>query len=185
MSRKSVLMRRSGILDEPELPLRAYFLWVGSALMLLLLAADWALPAPLPSRVTDSHSTLPPIRIYTEMKVPDAVVMDTGGFGLRTTRAEDDIANDRAQAPEAEIASPAPSSDPRLRESLAQLPSDVQDHKSETDGPGDVAARGRRPIQARTTKQRLARHPALETSVGHGISACRERRPCRYASAPN
>jgi hypothetical protein len=84
-------MRRSGILDEPELPVRAYFLWVGSALTLLLLAADWALPAPLPSRVSASHSTLPPIRIHTEMKVPDGVVMDTSGFGLRTARAEDDI----------------------------------------------------------------------------------------------
>lgn len=41
MSRKSVLSRQASLV-EPELPLRAYFLSVGAALLVLLLAADWA-----------------------------------------------------------------------------------------------------------------------------------------------
>lgn len=80
MSRKSVLSRQASLVD-PELPLRAYFLSVGAALLLLLLAADWALPAPLPNRLIDSHSALPPIRIHRELKGPEAVIIDTARFG--------------------------------------------------------------------------------------------------------
>ncbi len=70
MSRKSVLSRHANSLVEPELPLRAYFLSVGGALLLLLLAADWVPPAPVTSRLTDSHSALPPIRIHSELERP-------------------------------------------------------------------------------------------------------------------
>lgn len=74
------MLSRQASLVEAELPLRAYFLSVGAALLLLLLAADWVLPAPLPNRLTDSHSALPPIRIHTELKGPEAVIIDTGRF---------------------------------------------------------------------------------------------------------
>jgi hypothetical protein len=43
----------------------------------LLFAADSLLPAPLPSKLIESHSTLPPIRITSELKGPEKVVIDT------------------------------------------------------------------------------------------------------------
>ncbi|WP_152620962.1 hypothetical protein [Bradyrhizobium japonicum] len=93
---------------------------------MLLLATDWFLPAPPPSRVTDSHSALPPIRIRSQLKGPEAVVIDTRGPGLRPRLAEQDIAEAPSQPPETEVAdakvrSPAPPADLRLRESRAQL----------------------------------------------------------------
>lgn len=106
MSRKSVLSRHANSLVEPELPLRAYFLSVGGALLLLLLAADWVPPAPLPSRLTDSHSALPPIRIHSDLKGPEAVVIDTTGFGLRPTTAAHDIDDAASQPPKAESPTP-------------------------------------------------------------------------------
>ncbi|WP_407159454.1 hypothetical protein [Bradyrhizobium sp. STM 3557] len=77
MSRRSVLsMRVSGSLD-PVLPLRGYLLAVAGALLLLLLAADWVLPAPLPGRFDESNPALPPIRIHSDVKGPEAVSIDT------------------------------------------------------------------------------------------------------------
>lgn len=76
MSRKSVLaMYASGSLAS-EIPLRGYFLSVGVALLLLLLAANWVLPAPTPAR-PGSQSTLPRIRIHSDAKGPEAVIIDT------------------------------------------------------------------------------------------------------------
>ena len=40
----------------------------------------------------DSHSALPPIRIHTELKGPEAVIIDTSGFGLLPMPPEHDIA---------------------------------------------------------------------------------------------
>ena len=77
VSRRSVLsMRARGSVDS-QIPLRDYFLWVGGALLVLLFAADSLLPAPLPSKLIESHSTLPPIRITSDLKGPEAVVIDT------------------------------------------------------------------------------------------------------------
>ena len=77
MSRKSVLSMRAGGSVDFGIPLRGYLLSVGGALILLLFAADWVLPVPLPSRLMESHSALPPIRIHSELKGPEAVVIDT------------------------------------------------------------------------------------------------------------
>ena len=49
---------------------------------MLLFAADSLLPAPLPSKLIVSHSTLPPIRITSELKGPEAVVIDTSQPGF-------------------------------------------------------------------------------------------------------
>lgn len=94
-----MLSRNANSLVEPELPLRGYFLSVGSALFLLLLAADWVLPEPLPSRLRDSQSALPPIRIHSEMKKQDAVIFDTSGFGLRATTTVLDVAEAISRRP--------------------------------------------------------------------------------------
>ncbi|MGM4870711.1 hypothetical protein AB7645_05740 [Bradyrhizobium sp. 956_D2_N1_5] len=156
--------------------MRAYFLSVGGALLLLLLAADWVLPAPLPSRLTDSHSALPPIRIHTELKGPEAVIIDTSGFGLLPMPPEHDIAVAPSQLLEPEVAnaamgvgdsSQAPTTDLRLRESLARLQSPVHVQASGATRPRDVAARQRKLAQAPPRRlRRSAQHPSFDTSFG-------------------
>ncbi|WP_439374736.1 hypothetical protein ACRQ5Q_26515 [Bradyrhizobium sp. PMVTL-01] len=60
------------------MPIRQYFVWVGSALLLSLVAADWLLPAP----PVHSHSAIAPseqanLRIRSDRKWPERVVFDT------------------------------------------------------------------------------------------------------------
>jgi hypothetical protein len=62
---------------DSEIPLRGYLLSVGGALLLLLLAAGWVLPAPLPNLLIETQSVLPPIRIHSDLKGPEAVMIDT------------------------------------------------------------------------------------------------------------
>jgi hypothetical protein len=82
VSRRSVLSTRARGSVDSQIPLRDYFLWVGGALLVLLFAADSLIPAPLPSKLIESHSTLPPIRITSELKGPEAVVIDTSQVRL-------------------------------------------------------------------------------------------------------
>jgi hypothetical protein len=189
MSRKSMLSRSASVLVEPELPLRGYFFWVGGALLLLLLAAGWTLPAPAPSPLADSHSALPPIRIRSDTKGPEAVVIDTNGFGLRARAAEHDIAGGPAGQPEAHLESsnetPTQPTDLRLRQSLAQSEPDVHDHAGQTGSREEIVARERKLARAHPAKQRHAPHPAFANGLGACGSSIRERRHCRTAWSPN
>lgn len=195
MSRKSVLSKCASGLVEPELPLRAYFLSVGGALLLLLLAADWVLPAPLPSLRTDSHSAHPPIRIHSELKGPEAVVIDTSRSGLLPTLPENESAAAASQLPGSEIADaavdvsdsgPAATTDMHLRESLAQLQPAGHDQAGRGNRPRDVTAGQRKLTQARSAKRpRSARHPGFETIFGGCFSLSHEHGPCRSAVVPN
>src|SRR5262249_38340708 len=106
------------------MPILRYFLFVGGSLLALLLVANAALPTePLPSNLT-SASDLPPIRIHSDRKLPERVVLDTS-------------AAMPAQAPVAPLAiaqakpivqAPLPpamaemSAKARVREAFAQLP---------------------------------------------------------------
>ena len=77
LSRRSVLSMRARDSVDSQIPLRDYFLWVGGTLLVLLFAADSMLPALPPRKLMESHSTLPPIRITSDLKGPEAVVIDT------------------------------------------------------------------------------------------------------------
>jgi hypothetical protein len=60
------------------MPLRQYFAWTGSILLVALFAADWCFPVPLPAR----HPEIPPhervnLRIRSDHKWPEKVVLDT------------------------------------------------------------------------------------------------------------
>ncbi|MDE5445741.1 hypothetical protein GWG65_30895 [Bradyrhizobium sp. CSA207] len=181
MSRKSVLSRYANSLVEPELPLRAYFLSVGGALLLLLLAADWVLPAPLPSRLTDSRSAQPPIRIHSDLKGPEAIVFDTRGFEYHPAPTGRDSAEAPSQRPETDVADavtdvgdgrPAAATDLRLRESLAQLQPAVQEQAGRGGRLRQITARRSKLVQTRPGKfRRSARHPGFQIS--------------RYAFVPN
>ena len=69
-------MRAHGHLDS-EMPLRQYFLFVGGALLALLFAANWLMPVPKSNELINSDVHLPVIRIHSELKGPEAVVIDT------------------------------------------------------------------------------------------------------------
>ncbi|WP_456839255.1 hypothetical protein [Bradyrhizobium sp. USDA 4486] len=62
---------------DSALPLRGYFLWVGGVLVCLLWLANWALPAQLPGRFSEPDPARPPIRIHSDIKPPELVVIDT------------------------------------------------------------------------------------------------------------
>jgi hypothetical protein len=76
VSRGSVLAIHAAGAVQADMPLRGYFLSVGGALLVFLSAAGWLLPAPPPSPFA-SEVALPPIRIHSDMKRPEPVVIDT------------------------------------------------------------------------------------------------------------
>jgi hypothetical protein len=169
-------MRARGSVDG-QTPLRDYFVWVGGALLVLLFAADSLLPAPLPSKLIESHSTLPPIRITSERKGPEAVVIDTNQPGFPPMLPDKEIAAapspplssdvaDAVQRPPASFSEQADSRDgsppnpTHVRETLAQL------------GPGasDQAGSSRRRFGLASESQRSfaqTRHEKLQRSARH------------------
>ena len=113
------------------MPLLRYFLYVGGALLSLILIANLVLPQePLPGTLT-SATELPPVRIQSDRKLPERIVFDT-----RSTVAIAPVA--MLPAPKvAAVVAPAPvspaiaemSAKARVREAFAQLPEDVAEPK--------------------------------------------------------
>ena len=65
------------------MPLRQYFVWVGSVLLVALFAANWFLPVP----VDHPHLEITPnemvsLRIRSDHKWPERVVLNTAHSGL-------------------------------------------------------------------------------------------------------
>ena len=106
------------------MPLLRYFLYVGGALLSLILIANLVLPQePLPASLT-SATELPAVRIQSDRKLPERIVFDTS-----TTVATAPVPV--LAAPKiAAVATPAPapavtaemSAKARVREAFAQLP---------------------------------------------------------------
>jgi hypothetical protein len=71
---------RGHVQSESVVPWRGYVLWVGGALLLLFFAADALMPSPAASRYFSATAKMPTIRIHSELKGPEAVVIDTSGF---------------------------------------------------------------------------------------------------------
>lgn len=67
------------------MPVFQYFGWVGSFLLATLLAANWCFPAPIDPQSDVSLDQKVHIRIHTEHKWPERVVLDT----TRSTPAHD------------------------------------------------------------------------------------------------
>jgi hypothetical protein len=64
------------------MPLFQYFGFVGSFLLAALLAANWCFPAPIDPRSDVSLDQKVHIRIHTDHKWPERVVLDTTGLTL-------------------------------------------------------------------------------------------------------
>jgi len=61
------------------MPLLQYFGWVGSFLLAALLGANWCLPAPIKPQSDVALDQKVHIRIHTDHKWPERVVLDTTG----------------------------------------------------------------------------------------------------------
>ena len=61
------------------MPVFQYFGWVGSFLLMTLLAANWCLPAPMAPQAGVPFDQKIKIRIHTNHKWPERVVFDTAG----------------------------------------------------------------------------------------------------------
>lgn len=113
------------------MPLLRYLVYVGGSLLGLLLIANAALtPVPLPSTLT-SATDLPPVRIHSERKLPEAVVFDTRSAAssapVPMLSAPVTLARAATPAQAAVTAQPAAtiteiSPKARVREAFAQLP---------------------------------------------------------------
>jgi hypothetical protein len=177
-----VLFTRARGSVDSQIPLRNYFLWVGGALLVLLFAADSLLPTPLPSKLIESHSTLPPIRITSALKGPEAVVIDTNQPSFLPMLANNEIAaapspslsSDEADAgrqPPLSLSERADASDgnpaisTRVRETLAQLGRGASDQAGSSRRRFGLAPESQRIFaQTRSEKrQRSARHPSFDT----------------------
>ena len=110
------------------MPLFQYFGWVGSFLLAALLAANWCFPAPVAPQSDVPLDQKISIRIHTDHKWPERVVLDTTSTLARCEAERDGVAEANAcggaQPFEAfaEMAPPRPCfrpPAPRVRRSLA------------------------------------------------------------------
>jgi hypothetical protein len=99
------------------MPLMRYFIFVGGALLALLLVADACLPALPVVRASRSDTDLSVIRIHSDTKWPERVVFDTTRPTITPVPAP---VVAEAVAPREKIA--AVSSKGGVREAFAQLP---------------------------------------------------------------
>jgi len=116
------------------MPILRYFLYVGGALLSLLLISNAVMPqVPLPSTLT-SGSDLPPVRIHTERKLPERVVFDTSSTVSSAPIpviaspkvAQTAVSTAQPMAAAAPTAAPEISPKARVREAFAQLPDDEE-----------------------------------------------------------
>ena len=110
------------------MPLLRYFVYVGGALLSLLLLAGIVLPQePLPATLT-SATELPSVRIKSDRKLPDRIVFDTSSTVATEpvpVLAAPKVAAVAAPAPVAAVTAEM-SAKARVREAFAQLPADEQ-----------------------------------------------------------
>ena len=113
--------------SESVVPWRGYVLWVGGALLALFFAADALMPPPAANPYTSATAKMPTIRIHSEVKGPEAVVIDAREFVRPEFRYEQVEASElhaTAPLPEQTGASVSASASPPVagvRETFAQL----------------------------------------------------------------
>jgi hypothetical protein len=112
------------------MPLLRYFLFVGASLLALLLVANAALPSAATPEGLTSGTDLPPIRIRSERKLPERVVLDTSVATPAPVALLPASAKPQMAAVSPVIQAPLPpvvaqmSARARVREAFAQLPQD-------------------------------------------------------------
>jgi hypothetical protein len=108
------------------MPLLRYFLYVGGALLSLILITNLVLPQEsLPGALT-SVAQLPPVRIASDRKLPERIVFDTSSTVVAApvpVLAPPKVAAVVAPAPSPAVTAEM-SAKARVREAFAQLPAD-------------------------------------------------------------
>lgn len=114
------------------MPLLRYFLYVGGALLSLILIANLVLPQESLPGTLISVTELPPIRIQSDRKLPDRVVFDTSStvaIAPVPVLPAPTVAAAAAPTPTPALTTEI-SAKARVREAFAQLPpSDVSEPK--------------------------------------------------------
>jgi len=153
-SRSAQCARRQNV----ELPLKGYFLGVGSALLIGLLAAHWLLPAPAPNPLISSRVRLPPIRIYSPTKAPEEVPADHDPIAVSDARTESD-------APEAD----RPTSSTSPPDAMSERRSAPASSRTTIMAPGHSASRVRNSKAREALAQFIAgeSEPARTTPFRH------------------
>jgi hypothetical protein len=109
------------------MPLLRYFLYVGGALLSLILIANLVLPQqPLPGTLT-SATELPPVRIQSDRRLPDRIVFDTSSTVATApvpVLAPPKVAAVTPTRAPALAVTEEMSAKARVREAFAQLPAD-------------------------------------------------------------
>jgi len=168
------------------MPILRYFIFVGGSLLALILVANAALPsAPVPEGLT-SGGDLPPIRIRSERKLPERVVIDTSvpmpaGAAAPVTVA---LAKPQIQAQTQPVAqAPLPpvvaemSAKARVREAFAQLPQERDAFEPKMSDMATVVVPepkmypARQPIKqkAAIAKPRVYPHPMMVAQQPRGV----------------
>ncbi len=84
------------------MPWRGYIVSVGSALLALLFAIDGLMPRTAFSEPSRAEVGLPPIRIRSETKGPEAVIIDTRHSSLTAASGQKVAASEPASLPHSE-----------------------------------------------------------------------------------
>jgi hypothetical protein len=100
------------------MPVLRYFLYVGGALLTLLLAVNALVPQAPATGSTVSSAETPVIRIHSDRKWPERVVFDTSQRTIAPAPVTVAKADDPVAATAVTVASPKA----RVREAFAQLP---------------------------------------------------------------
>ena len=140
------------------MPLLRYFLYVGGALLSLILIANVLLPQePLPGTLT-SVTELPAIRIQSDRKLPERVVFDTSSTVatapvavLPAPKLAAAVAPAPTQSPTAEMSAKA-----RVREAFAQLPPSDDVSVPKMDGMARVVVPEPRMYKVKQAPKRVA-----------------------------
>jgi hypothetical protein len=107
--------------------LARYFLYVGGALLALLLIVSAELPRTPVAPSTNSAADMPEIRINSDRKWPAKVVFDTSVPTIVPTQVASNTTNVKAPVATAQVASSQIGPKATPREALAQLtPSDLK-----------------------------------------------------------
>ncbi|WP_027525977.1 hypothetical protein [Bradyrhizobium sp. Ec3.3] len=161
------------------MPILRYFVFVGGALLALLLVVNLALPeGPVGQSIVTSSNEAPLIRIRSDRKLPERVVLDTSQPRVAST-APVNTASVAPQPPAQPNVSPAGemSAKARVRESFAQF--------VPTEPKGDAAS-VKKPVQP---KRKVARRSPQPYYYGqptyYGFGQPTFGRPMRVAQQPH
>ena len=142
------LRRRGYAQRESAMPWRGYFLSIGGVLLLLLFVADGWMPRTASNGVLVSRLVFPPIRIHSDIRGPEAVVIDTSRTGLPAVSVTETAA--------AEVsASLSPESSASLDQSA--VPSPLQQAAAERGAFGSAAG----PVARQAFAQLVQRYRAV------------------------